>query len=824
MEPIDVGIERFRKLRPDIEASVDDDDTEADSRLKVINRMLTEVLFWPISSIKTEVASPGGFADYTARVNDRVRLVVEAKRNRRALGTEGRSAGRAYKVSGGVFSTEAVKEGIGQAIQYCAEHSCELACVTNGREWIIFRGSRLGDGTPTREGLAFVFPNLASIEEQFSPFFPLLSYESAGTFAYRPYFHEAEGQPIRTSVFHKSLRPRGSAHVISAEPLYADLERVMGEYFQRLTGEGNEEMLEACFVESSESQRAERQLVRITEDVVSLIRELDTSHGAELVKLIEASGQLRRHEFVMIVGTKGAGKSTFLARFFTRVLSRATKESVVVVRTDLSKQTGDYGTLTEWLNREIIRQIESTLFDDSAPSFEELQGMFFDEYKRLVKGSWKVLYEKDKVEFQVKFGERIETIRAERSGEYIAGLLRHVINSRERLPVLVFDNADHFDIAFQQRVYQFARSIYEQAACLVILPITDRTSWQLSKEGALQSFENEALFLPAPKTEDVIRKRIEYLSELVELQKVTPRDRYGITRNISISLEDLSKFSQTLQQVFLQDSTTSNWIGQLANYNVRRTLDLAKSLVSSPHLKVEDLVNAYLSGTTVQVPDFRSVNALIKQKYDIYPMGQNEYVQNLFALNEDLVTTPLLGLRILQLLADVPRDERRAALLSVDDLITYCAGMNIESRATYLWLQSLLDDQLVLNYDPTVTDIKDATQVEISPSGRLHLHWAQGNQDYLSAMSAVTPLLTEAVYADLSRQQGNRNWRAATATFIDYLVDEDKTYCLPPDHESYQSQVRVSETLQRRAQRLREWRPAQRESNPQRGGRSRRKQ
>lgn len=803
VEAIDVAYGRWKALRPEIERYLDTISTEEDTRLKVINRILIEVLLWPLDAINTELDAAGGFIDYALSVSGRVRLVIEAKRDSRDLGCAGRNAGGAYKLSGGVFTTEAIKEGLGQGIRYCAEHGCELAAVTNGREWVVFRANRLAEGTRTREGMAFVFPDFDAIGQKFKLFYALLSYESAGTFAYRPYFHEAEGQPIRMSVFHRSVRSRGSARLVPANKLYADIERVMGQYFQRLVGEGNEEMLEACFVESRESERAERQLVRITEDVVDQIRELDTGHGAELVKLIEASGRFRRHEFVVVVGTKGAGKSTFLARFFSQVLPGSVKEGVVVVRADLSTQTGDYGTLAEWLNRELIQQIEESLFE-GAPTYEDLQGMFFDEYRRLSTGSWKVLYETDKTQFQMKFGDRIETMRSARSSDYIAGLVRQIVNSRHRVPVLVFDNADHFDIAFQQRVYQYARSLYERAVCIVILPITDRTSWQLSKEGAFQSFENETFFLPAPRTEDVIRKRIEYLSQIVESERSAPQDRYSVAGNLSITLDDLSTFAQALQRVFLQDSSASRWIGELANYNVRRTLDLAKSMVTSPHLKVSDLVAAYLANTAVQVPDFRAVNALIKQRYDIYPVGQNEYVQNLFALNEDLTTTPLLGLRILQLLSDVPRDERRAALLEVDDLVAYSAGMNIESRATYLWLQALLDTQLVLNYDPTIADIKDATRVEISPSGRLHLLWAQTNHDYLASMAVVTPLLTESVFKSISELH-DRDWRAAAAEFIDYLVDEDRTYCLLPKHESYQSQERLRGTLERTARRLREF-------------------
>jgi ABC-type iron transport system FetAB ATPase subunit len=801
MEPIDAGLEAFRRLRPEIVDYVSTVVSEEDTRLKVIDRILTDVLFWPHDSISTEVHAASGYADYALRVQGRVRLVLEAKRDGRALGVQGRDPGRPYKLSGGVFTSEAAKEGIDQGIRYCAELSSELACVTNGREWVVFRGTRLGDGLPTRDGVAFVFPSLEAVEANFKLFFSLLSFDSVSRFGFRPFFQEAEGQPIRMSVFHKSVRPKGSARFLPTQELYADVDRVMTTYFQRLLGEGNEEMLEACFVESSESQAAQRQLVRITEDVVNRVRNLDTASGQELVNLIERTRAARQHQFVLLIGTKGAGKSTFLARFFNSVLPRTLARHVVIARVDLGTQSGDYGTLVSWLNRELIDKFEAALFGGS-PDFDQQKGMFYDEYTRLKAGSWRPLYDSDYTEFQIRFGMRIEQWRTERTTDYIAGLIRYVVNSKASLPVLVLDNADHFDIPYQQRVYQYARSLYERALCVVILPITDRTSWQLSKEGALQSFENESLFLPAPRTEDVIRKRIEYLATVVKLERNAPKDSYSIAGNVSISIDDLSAFVQTLQRVFLQDSQISSWIGQLSNYDIRRTLELARQLISSPHLKVADLVSAYLAGSAVYVPEYRAVRALVRLRYDIYPTGQHNYVQNIFDLNEDLATSPLLGLRILQLLSDVPRDERRAALLNVDELVGYCAGMGIEARATYLWLEALLETGLVLNYDPTITDVMEARQVEVSPSGRLHLHWGLGNYEYISAMAIVTPLLTESVFSGLSRAAEQWSYVPIIRMFVGYLLDEDRAYCSVPDHDRYQSQRRLRSAFERLEERM----------------------
>lgn len=175
MEHIDAA---FKNLQTIITERLEYKDTivsEEDTRLKIIDRILIEVLGFPLSEIHTEEQAGSGFIDYKLTVNNLSRFVVEAKRDGRELGITTRSSGRAYKLNGAVFTSPNVKEGIEQAIRYCGQKNAELACVTNGNEWIVFRGSRLGDGQDTMEGMAFAFPSLDSIKEDFSLFYDLIS-------------------------------------------------------------------------------------------------------------------------------------------------------------------------------------------------------------------------------------------------------------------------------------------------------------------------------------------------------------------------------------------------------------------------------------------------------------------------------------------------------------------------------------------------------------------------------------------------------------------------------------------------------------------------
>ena len=128
--------------------------------------------------------------------------------------------------------------------------------------------------------------------------------------------------------------------------------------------------------------------------------------------------------------------------------------------------------------------------------------------------------------------------------------------------------------------------------------------------------------------------------------------------------------------------------------------------------------------------------------------------------------------------------------------------MNIEDRAVLLWLDALLKTGLMLNYDPTMLEIDEASLVEISPSGRQH--YFLGNWQpriFLCHVPGNSPL-SESTFMEMRDKSRESRWRDRTAIFIDYLLREDVMYCGIPDHEAYESQARIQGYLRGVAERL----------------------
>ena len=187
MDAIDARFEKLNQIVAEFDELHATIVTEADTRLKVIDRVLADALGWPLASTQVEERAGEGYIDYCLNVSGASRLIVEAKRNAQSFALENRQSGQAFKLDGVVFNA-AAKEAIRQAITYNAFKNAELACVTNGSEWIIFRGNRLGDGRNTLDGKGFVFSSLRAVADNFRVFHDLMAEDAVRDLRFRALF------------------------------------------------------------------------------------------------------------------------------------------------------------------------------------------------------------------------------------------------------------------------------------------------------------------------------------------------------------------------------------------------------------------------------------------------------------------------------------------------------------------------------------------------------------------------------------------------------------------------------------------------------------
>lgn len=184
----------------------------------------------------------------------------------------------------------------------------------------------------------------------------------------------------------------------------------------------------------------------------------------------------------------------------------------------------------------------------------------------------------------------------------------------------------------------------------------------------------------------------------------------------------------------------------------------------------------------------------MKGQYDIYPAGLHNFIWNIFNADEDIETSPLMGLRILRLLRDAQKSDSDDPFVTIDQILDYFKAMLVDSSVTIAWLSRLLETGLCLSYDPTVTNINHAGRIEIAPAGFQHLRWGTRDADYAKMMLEVTPIIDSVTYeklASLARRPHRDVWREELECFVDYLIAEDEKYCKIPAHDAYINQRKL---------------------------------
>lgn len=801
---IDLAKERFDRLLQELRApdGVPPLDTEQDARIHLIDRILIEVLGWDRSGIRTETHVESGYTDYLLSVDSRTRIVVEAKRAEKLL-VDTRQPGMSwYKVNGAALKS--AQDGLEQAKRYCSDTAALFSALTTGFEWIGYWAIRT-DGIPPTDGKAAVFPDLNAVEKEFATFYDLFSPEGIRENLYQVCVHEAEGLKVNRNEILYSVINSTERRLFQKDSLLRDLESVYREFFSTISND-DPDMLARCFVETKESRSADESMEKIASNLLSKIDIVDTREGQELQGEIRSAIESERGEFVLIIGNKGAGKSTFIDRFFRLVLEKSLRDSCLVLRIDLANSDGTHDNISGWLTERLKRELETRLFEEGYPVYDDLQGIFISEYRRWSDGELKPLYDRDKEAFKEKFGERVGNLIAEQPQAYAMKLLENTIRSRKLMPCIIFDNTDHFPQVFQEAVFQYAQSIYRECFSFIICPITDRTVWQLSKSGPLQSYDHRDFYLPVPSTKDVLTKRIEYIKFKAQEEPEKSRE-YFTKKGIRLSISDVTAFALSVEDVFINEDYIGRMVGMLANFDIRRGLQIAQRIIISPSLDISELVKAYAIGNRFRPKRISIKKALLQGDYNHFFQQDSSFILNLFEVSPDAVTTPLIRLSILRFLMDAnaDREESEKIYRSVEDIFNYFESMSVSHLVIRQHLKALLDYRLVEPYDPTEHCIHEQLRIKVTPCGKIHSEFATENSEgaYLSEMALMTPVVSREYALRIRGILGGHgklsgsDWRSIIRQFITYCIQQDEIHLSLPRNPSYDSQRVLRVTLRR---------------------------
>ena len=668
--------------------------------------------------------------------------------------------------------------GIKQAMRYAMENGVSVAAVADGNTWLFFKASRT-DGKRPMEGRGVLFPSLNAVTGNFAKFFELTNVGAINRRLHLAHINEAEGVLIpEAEQHHYVLNPR-DASMRRRDPLASDAALLFSQFFSRLSNEKDREMLRDCFVETSESQRADLELEKIIQRVLNTITPLETGQGGALRAELERTIRSGSSETILLIGNKGAGKSTFIDRFFEQALPMRLRSKCVVARIDLGEFHGEPKGIVTWITLQLRSRLESRICANNPPAYDDLMEIFFAEYQRWSVGSRKHLYETNKVQFKDQFGRHIEERRERYPEEYVRLLLARAARGNQKLPCLIFDNTDQFPALIQDQVYQLAHSYESAASVFNVVPITDRTVWRLSNAGALQSYSATSFYLPVPDAKEIISRRVEFLKSKVRAEPVAAKS-YFSRRGFQVEVNDLAILAEAVGKVFVENDYVSGFIGRLGNFDIRRMLKLAERIFLSPELKIDEIIKSKFGGEDVTADPYRTQRALIRGEYDRFSESDNEFISNLFQTNPERPEPPLLSFYILWLLRQKRYSVRKGEdniekqHWSVLEMCQFFEGCGVTDNFVMGTLNRLYDRRLIEALDPNMEEVGDVDKVAIKESGLAHLELVLNSEVYVEQMAVVTGLNELFARDDIRRSLRENRLREIRDTFLRYILKIDR--------------------------------------------------
>lgn len=577
-----------------IQETKDRKSNEANTRHKIIDFIIHDVLSWPKNRVSLEEHVHTGYADYVLKKNgeDAV-LVIEAKKEGVFFELPIAYSNNETSCFIGIkklISSPNINEAISQVKNYCFDLGCEYACITNGHEWIFFKTFEKGKKWDSLQ--AFVVRDLQFFLQEYTKAINQFSFTAVIDNSALPTLLTSAPPKDRSIYFPKEKIP-SYAHAITSNRLANRLRPIAKRYFG-VIDDSDRDFMDSCYVSQREYQGTFEGMRSLIKDSLSPyfeeygIQQLeDTGKGGQLGgRLAKNLKNKRASDVLVLFGGKGAGKSTFIKRLLHHNPPRWLQDSAIVSIVDLLNVPED------------IEVIRKTIWDSLVTSFDRenlldsdrqtlIQELFLDRFEVAQKQNLAGLGKSTEA-YNVTLNQLVSEWKNDKV--YCAKKLVENWAKQGKGVIVVVDNTDQYSSETQDFCFTSAQEIAKQLNCMALISMREERFFDSKIHGVLDAFQKSGFHISSPKPAEVFKKRIDYIIDLIKGK------RKG---NETISFPD-EKFNSEcinylniLTREFSNDTSPLNsFLTACAHGDIRLSLDLFNSFLLSGYTNVDEMLGS----------------------------------------------------------------------------------------------------------------------------------------------------------------------------------------------------------------------------------------
>jgi GTPase SAR1 family protein len=790
MSTIDNSLKIFEQFLSEYEEMYQIDISESDTRSKVIDKMLIEILNWREKDIQREGHVGYGFYDYKLTLPG-VHIIVEAKKQfvEFILPNKHKTATLNSLLKGN-------EEVIKQIRSYAADFGITNGVITNGKQFII--GKFLNyDGTDWKKNKCLIFNGFEDIRERFIVFYNNLERNSViqnGGFIFNITPENDNYKKIISTITERDdelIRNNLSSRLT---PI---IDKVFGEIFVDDV-EDDEEFIKECFVETLETKKNKDEIERLFEDKAPSLSEVKPIKNTKnLAKSIEEeidSYDISIREVdppkpIIIVGSKGAGKTTFINFLFKKRLSSEILKKYPYVYIDFRKYFNHESSFEpKQITKDILEKLYDKYPDLNLHSNTALKRIYFREIHLNDESIWEEYKKSETETYRKKLSDFLEE-RLRDTTNHIIMLSKYLIREHRVRLTLIIDNADQFDIKVQEKVFLFANSLSRNSHCGMIVSLREGYYYKWRNSPPFDAFESNVYHVTVPPYDDVLQKRINYTlikirekTENIDLSQTLNTDEYQRVIEFLSSIKN-SLFDELNPHII-------DFLSQTSFPNIREGLRIFKTFLTSGHTNVQEYIDRELfksSEHQITIPIHEFIKA-IGLNNKLYYNHEQSLIKNIFYPVEGSADHFLKSRILKYLLNKAQKGSGVSKLVQYSILTEYFVNLGYNLNLVQKEIIELLKFGL-LESENIISDIEwnnlpeEDFNLSISLKGHYYYTKLKNRFFYIDLMLQDTPIFDNSHFKKIIKifpkvdKKGKRflyDRKVVVELFMNYLQEEEQ--------------------------------------------------
>jgi hypothetical protein len=502
-----------------------------------------------------------------------------------------------------------------------------------------------------------------------------------------------------------------------------------------------------AYIESLRRQRYVEPIDRLIRNAVAptvtKIKPLeDSARPREIIDVLREHKKLE-NQILLLIGSVGAGKSTFTDYLSLIALPIEVREKTVWLRLNLNEAPLSINYAYDWITNAIIEEFHTCFPDIDFDQLDTLEKIFVHQLKAFKKGPMAIL-DPTSIEYRTRYADKLTELQSNKL-VMAKGIAEFICSGPNRLLVIVLDNCDKRNSDEQLTMFQLAQWVQSEFRCLVILPLRDVTYDLHRHEPPLDTVLKQFIFrIEPPQFSDVLQARVRLaLDEIARNASKTNSLMFTLPNGMKVTYpaEDQALYlASILRSLYAHDRFVRQVMTGLAGRNVRRALEIFMDFCMSGHIGEDEIYKIRFFEGQYVLPLSLVARVLLRMQRRFYD-GNKSYLKNIVQCDpEDALPDYFVRLTLLHWFEQKLRLKGPAGVEGfhrVSDMIADMATLGHDAERVRKELVYLAREECLVAEHLRSDKIADEDLVKITASGVVHLQ-LMANPEYLAACAEDT--------------------------------------------------------------------------------------